>query len=248
MEEAQSPPPVRPRPAARPQPLASSELPSNPTTRIRRTAFRSDVRNTLYCVLAVGAVWLGYQVYLARRQVAAVAAIRSFGGSVTYADQLPFAARPWAPKWLRNALGNDTFISVIGVNLAQTQVSNGDLAVLTELGRLCMLSLDETRVGNAGLKHVAHLHYLEELRLRHTEVTDSGLQTLTGIASLRMLDLKGTQISDQGLMQLTGMPNLMQVHLVDTHVSAEGVRRFRDAAPTVIVQAESRRRRLRGGT
>jgi len=198
-------------------------------------------------VLAVGVVWLGYQVNLARRQVAAVAAIKALGGKITYADQLPFAARPWAPRWLRNSLGDDIFISVIGVNLARTRVSDVALAPLSELAQLRILSLDETAVGNAGLKHVAGLRHLEELRLCNTAATDTGLQCLSGFSSLRIVDLMGTKVSDRGLMHLAGLPNLIQVRLVDTHVTEQGVRRFNDAAPTVIVQTESRRRR-RGGS
>jgi len=228
------------------QPPAQSPPPDRQTTEARRAAFRSDVRNTLLCVLAVGVVWLGYQVNLARRQVAAVAAIKALGGKVTYADQLPFAARPWAPKWLRNSLGDDIFISVIGVNLAGTNVSDGDLARLAELAQLRILSLDETTVGNAGLKRVARLRHVEELSLRDTAVTDTGLECLTGFTSLRLVDLMGTKVSDRGLMQFAGLPNLIQVRLVDTHVTEQGVRRFKDAAPTVIVQTESRRRRPRG--
>jgi hypothetical protein len=232
MEEAQSPPPADSLP---PTPA------DNATT--RRNPFRSDVRNTLGCVLAVGVVWLGYQVHVARRQVAAVVAIRALGGRITYADQLPFAARPWAPKWLRNSLGDDLFISVIGVNLAGTNVNDEDLERLAELPQLCILSLDETQVGNEGLKHVAGLHYLEELRLCNTKVGDNGLESLTASSSLRLLDLEGTQVSDRGLMQLADLPKLIQVYLVGTHVTEQGVRRFRGAAPTVIVQTESRRRR-----
>jgi hypothetical protein len=211
----------------------------------RRSAFRSEVRNTLLCILAAGVVWLGHQVHLTRRQAAAVAAIRALGGRITYADQLPFAAKPWAPNWLRKTLGDDYFISVVGVNLARTQISDGDLAPLEALDQLCILSLDETTVGNSGLRHVAGLRHLEELCLRNTEVTDSGLESLKHSSRLRLVDLEGTQVSDRGLMQLAGFPSLMQVQLVDTRVTEQGVERFREAAPTVLVQTESRWRRRR---
>jgi hypothetical protein len=210
----------------------------------RRAVLRSDVRNALVCVLAAGLVWLGYHVHLARRQGAAVAAIRGVGGKVTYAHQLPFASQPWAPKWLRRSLGDDCFIQVVGVNLARTNVADHDLAPLAQIGQLRFISLDETAVGNAGLKYLAGLRHLEELRLRHTAVTDSGLECIGKATALRMVDLEGTQVSDQGLMRLAGLPALMQVHLVDTHVTEQGVRRFKTETPTAaVVVTESRFRR-----
>jgi hypothetical protein len=213
------------------------------TPRTRRALLRSEVRNALLCLLAASVVWLGYQVHLARRQGAAVTAIRSVGGKVTYAHQLPFASKPWAPKWLRRWLGDDGFIDVVGVNLARTNVSDRDLAPLAQFDQLRFLSLDETTVGNAGLKNVAGLRHLEEMRLRHTEVTDSGLESFDHSAALRMVDLEGTQVTDQGLMRLAGLPALLQVHLVDTRVTEQGVRRFQAATPAAIVFTQSRWRR-----
>jgi hypothetical protein len=96
-----------------------------------------SLRGLLLLVLGI-AVWLGWIVNKARRQREAVAALQKFGGFVHYDwefidgpvkvpqgnllwmpswGKFTSTRKPWAPDWLRRALGDEYFQSIAHVSL-----------------------------------------------------------------------------------------------------------------------------------
>ena len=108
----------------------------------------------------------------ARKQKESVGEIEELGGRVLYCQQ--------------NLLGMDCFriVTVVGVTLDGTRVTDAGLEHLKGLNHLEDLSLDKTRVGDAGLECLKGLKHLRDLRLDETQVSDAGLEHLKGLGDL----------------------------------------------------------------
>lgn len=128
---------------------------------------------------------------------------------------------------------------IIAVDLAQTAVTDADLASLTELPQLRELNLRETLVSDAGVATVAQLDDLEFLGLTGTLVTDAGLVHLPALHQLRFLTLGHTIITDAGLDLLADCERLEAVNLKGTAVTAEGIARFLERRPDCRVVSEA---------
>ena len=76
----------------------------------RRRWFQFSLR-TLFVLLTVLCVWLAVTVNRARKQREAVAAIEAVGGMVLYEHQYDDSEPP-GPKWLRELVGDEYFVSV----------------------------------------------------------------------------------------------------------------------------------------
>src|SRR2546429_655862 len=136
--------------------------------------------------MLVGAVMLLACLSGAARadEASAVKAVEKLGGKVTRDDKLP--GKP-----------------VIGVNLAGTKVTDGDLKELKDLKQLTTLYLNMTGVTDAGLQELQHLKQLTSLSLWHTSVTDAGLKELKDLKQLTSLNLLVTeQVTDDGVADL----------------------------------------------
>src|SRR5262245_9524093 len=85
----------------------------------RRLAF--TVRMFMLLILGLG-LWLGHRVNKARQQREAAAAVKAHGGWVHYDyefvnGKLASGKQPWAPRWLRKALGDEYFQEIQQVSL-----------------------------------------------------------------------------------------------------------------------------------
>ena len=146
------------------------------------------------------------------------------------------------------------FAALGSLDLARTDVGDGDLRHLAGLVRLRALNLAFAPVGDAGLAHLAGLTELRGLHLGgtgvgdgglahlsglslrwllifHTRVSDAGLAHLSGHSRLGVLGLSGTGVGDEGLAHLSGLSQLWRLYLHETGVGDEAVERFRRAVP-----------------
>ena len=90
-------------------------MPAAPVSRPWRRYLRFSMRGLIVLLVVIG-VALGWLVRGARNQREAVAAIRKTGGLVSYDWESKNGkwvrnGRPWAPKWLVDALGVDYFVA-----------------------------------------------------------------------------------------------------------------------------------------
>lgn len=88
------------------------------------------------------------------------------------------------------------------LDLARTEITDSDLAVLASCSNLTVLRLSGTPIGDAAMEHLKHLTRLRSINLTGTTVTDAGLAALEGIAALREVFAVGTRITAEGARRL----------------------------------------------
>ena len=193
-----------------------------------RSVFR---RIVLPGALLASLGYVGYECYLARRQAQSVAAVRSLGGRVIYADELPQATLYWPLTWINSQLGHDYAAPVVAVQLGNTPLRDSDLACLRGFGRLQALWLQGTAISDQGLSHLHTCRHLQELSLRDTQIGDAGLQVVTHLPDLQFLYLHDTNVSDVSVPDIETLKNLKVLCIPDTKISPAGYRRLRAAMP-----------------
>src|SRR5437870_1334808 len=88
---------------------------------------------TMVAVVCLIGILLGIEVNRATKQLHAVKAIEARGGMVGYDFHKRNATEPAAPRWLRQFLGDDYFRTVYSVRFDNPELTNNDLAPLTDL-------------------------------------------------------------------------------------------------------------------
>jgi hypothetical protein len=107
-------------------------------------------------------------------------------------------------------------------------IRDQDLASLSDLKDLLVLTLDDTQITDAGLKHLRGLENLEHLRLRGAAITDTGLEHLLTLENLTILNLPQARFTDEGLARLKTLPNLEQLRFSSPHVTDAGMAELAD--------------------
>lgn len=190
---------------------------------------------TLFVIVSICALWLGFVSHKARIQRDAVSALRNRGFFVAYDYQMPslwnpqIQATPFGPKWLHDQIGDDFFHSVTFVVSGNSSVSNKDMthiAAFPELQRIilwdCPLVTDEA------LQYFPNLSKLETLALCNSSLTDSGLVQLPKLDSIRSLRIEGTQITDEGLKYLSHFTSLTGLELYGNNITGDGLIHLRN--------------------
>jgi hypothetical protein len=184
---------------------------------------------TLFAVMTICAIWLGYLSKAARDQRLAVRRIHGLGGSVTYDFQFADARRLKNPQprgwpWLRHLIGPEYFQDVVEVGLDKTQVKDDDLRLVGKLTRLTTLTLNATGVSDAGLKHLGRLKRLRDLGLMETQITGAGLRVVSHFGSLHTLNLQNSHgVDDDVFEHLKSLNHLVMLSLGGTSVTSAGV-------------------------
>ena len=194
----------------------------------RRWRFQFGILSLLVLTVAVALpfAWLATEMKAAREQSKLVEEIKKLGGMVCYDYQRDPGRppiKPPEPVWLRGLLGDDLFVSLTGVFLTNSKISDAGLEHLKGLTQLQGLFLDNTKVSDAGLEHLKGLTQLQVLCLNGTKVSDAGLEHLTGLTQLQDLYLGDTKVNDAGLQYLKGLTQLQSLSLANTKVSDAGL-------------------------
>jgi len=124
----------------------------------------------LVAVAAVACSWFGVKMQQARRQKAAVEAIRDLGGHVRYHYEYVKSrdwegydpdARPPGPSWFLNFVGVDFLSDVRRVELTGPRVTDAHVEHVSGLTRLKELKLSDTQISDGGLAQLKKLTDLE---------------------------------------------------------------------------------------
>src|SRR5688572_13270005 len=91
---------------------------------------------------------------------------------------------------------------VVGVDLSNTQVTDGDLRYLLHFKDLQQLDLRQTKVGDPGTQYLGFLKDLVTLNMFKTNLGDAGLARLKNLKDLETLMIGGTKVTDGGLKSL----------------------------------------------
>ena len=218
-----------------------------PTSRPQRQEphwFRFSLR-TLLLVVAGVAIWLGIEVKEARRQQAAIMAIRDLGGWTHYDYEMQNGktvpnARPWLPEWMLRGILRDFFHSVVEVNMVYDEdgperlknelFSDGVKNHLLAFPNLKCLLLCKSQATDDCLAVIGRLRRLERILMWDaSEVTDAGVAHLRKLPKLRYVHLsneaKFTQshITDDSLRVFGGMPQLEGLSLQGNRFTDAGL-------------------------
>ncbi len=187
---------------------------------------------TLFALMVVVAVCLGWWSHRARQQRVAVAAFKHV--SYDFEEQR-LTKPPYWPAWLVEALGVDYFASVTELTVSHLssteQVTVFDWRHLNGLKALKRLDLSVTDITDEGLEHITGLTALETLYLGNTQVTDEGVEHLKALTALRTLDLSSAHITDEGLEHLSDLSALESLDLRYTQVTDARIARLKKALP-----------------
>jgi Leucine-rich repeat (LRR) protein len=209
------------------------------SAKMRRFLPRFTLR-ALLVVVTLTAVWLAIQTNRARTQAEAVKKVQELGGVVGFDyeydkdDRKITGAEPAAPRWLRNAIGEDYFRKVVAVdftiaihnmrNPSAIDFTARALAAIDDLPDLRILEFsDNPKIDDASLAHLAHLSRLRILYLYRTHVTGAGLSQLIGCRNLWYLHLDRTPLDDRGLVQISRLTNLRSLYLNNTKITDNGL-------------------------
>ena len=149
--------------------------------------------------------------------------------------------KPIVPKWqhpLRDALGEEAFGEVTGVQLMRTAVTDDDLRLLAAVPTIEYVNLNSTQVTDAGLVHLRACPKLNMLQCDATPITDAGIAELTRHQNLASLSLSGTKITDAGLEHLAKLPKLKELWLRNTAITDAGYKKLQAALPNCEIQAD----------
>ena len=160
------------------------------------------------------------------------------------------APRPAGPgekalaDWVRAVGGNAVFAGsrLREISLANTAVTDAQLAYLEQAPNLEKLSLETTQVGDAGARSLAKLTALVDLNLNQTTITDAGLKPLAALklrrlsldhtlvnslpdlpATLVELELAGTAASMDALQHIASITGLQRLNLSYTDITDESL-------------------------
>ena len=201
-----------------------------------------SLRTALLAVTVFG-VWLGFHYSSVRRQHAAIATVKQFGGSVTYDYQLIAIeegrrpsieeAKSTVSPWLAKTFGRDHFHDVVAVTVAQWKnfelpkdpdATDVLLVRLARLPDLQSLSLGSLEVTDDNLRMISEMSNLRKLFIwRGAGVTDEGVGHLTQLSRLEKLDLVGTNATDDALRILGGLSALKELSVHDNQFTDQGL-------------------------
>jgi hypothetical protein len=219
------------------------------------------LRGLMLVVLVIG-LWLGWAVHRARQQREAVKAVQTFGGFVHYDwefangpvivppgnslwkpswGKLKTGPKPWAPGWLRRAIGDEYFQNIAHVSLFvdiekgradATFASKGPadeaLRKLSTQTRIQTLQLGGQQVTEENLVYLSGMTGLEELLISWgMAVNDESIAPIARLTNLRELTLTLTKLTDKGLKQLGRLRNLERLQIEGSGFSNEGLTHIR---------------------
>ncbi|MFM9960158.1 MAG: leucine-rich repeat domain-containing protein [Planctomycetaceae bacterium] len=119
------------------------------------------------------------------------------------------------------------FQQLTRLELSECQLTDADVASLSEFTKLKYLDLSKNPLSDRGLARLDKLVNLEVVVLNETRVGDQVLRQASRLPNLITLMLAGTLASDDGLKDLGTFPKLMVLILSGTRVSDLGLESLR---------------------
>src|SRR6185437_5940641 len=120
-------------------------------------------------------------------------------------------------------LVSDTNDQVVDLNLADSGLSDSDIAPLANLKALTHLRLDDNKLTDKSLDVLSSLPKLVEVNLYNNHgITDAGIQKLASMKALRRVYLFQTAVTKAGLAKLHQARPDLEIDAGDMSVSAGG--------------------------
>jgi hypothetical protein len=191
--------------------------PTTFSTAPARRNWRALSLRSLLVLFTLLAVWLAIVANRAREQRRIVNALSQYPNAmIMYDYQWDLSAggeipkpRPLSPPpgplWIRSRLGDEYFVTVIGVfltgdwNRASDPPLREALEAIGDLPALRVLSLEGLPITDAELGAVAGQTDLTYLWLDETPISDAGLVHLRRMRKLKYLYLRQSNVTDTGI-------------------------------------------------
>ena len=182
---------------------------------LRPRRIRLSIRILLFVTFLVAIVlaWFSVTFTRYRRESAIFGQIAATGGKAYTV--------PRKPEWLWQQFGDDVAQRGTSLLLADTDVTDSQIAQLGTLHDLGGLYLERTSVTNEGLVCLAGMRGLVALSLRRTKVTE--LPSLSHMEQLKDLDISFTTVSH---VDLTGLDALESLRLRATRLDDNALEHF----------------------
>ena len=182
-----------------------------------RRNWRALSLRSLLVLFTLLAIWVGVIANRAREQRRIVNALSQYPNAmIMYDYQWDLSAggeipkpRPLSPPpgplWVRSRLGDEYFVTVIGLfltgdwNRASDPPLREALETIGELPNLRVLSLEGLPITDAELGAVAGQTNLTYLWLDETPISDAGLVHLRRMRKLKYLYLRQSNVTDAGI-------------------------------------------------
>ncbi len=162
-----------------------------------RRRFQFSIRSLLVLTVATAVPfsWLAVEMKKAREQAEIVEETTRLGMWAAYDDPADTSlsnTEPQALAWLRNRLGKDFFLDVVGLSVPMygwdpdhepcpwpyKNITDATFARVERLGRLQWLDVSDSVITDATLERMAGLVELQTLSVNATGVTDAGVRKL----------------------------------------------------------------------
>jgi uncharacterized membrane protein len=115
-------------------------------------------------------------------------------------------------------------------------VSKEDLSLLPSLKKqLIWLKLGFTNISDSNMAVISQLNNLTWLSLQHTNITDKGLAAIQPLHNLQYLNLVDTKVSARGILQLKELKSLRSLYVYQTGVSKPDWPALKNAFPKTII-------------
>lgn len=175
--------------------------------------WRFSLRSILFFTLLAGVFFSEFSVCRRRyaQEVTVANLVADLGGNV-YWEQCDDS---WSyPIGIRCGL-KEMYRRISQVRLAGCEVTNADVAAISELRRPFSIVLDDTEIGDDSLQHLGRLESLAILSLSGTRITDAGLSHLQELPQLEQLNVERTPVTNSRLQDLAArLPRLDQEDVV----------------------------------
>ena len=208
-----------------------SEMNDLKATKPRRR-FTLSLRGMMVLVLIVGGV-VGWKARRASIQRRAVAEIKGTGGGIWYdfmwqnPNKIVPGASPWAPRWLREAVGDEYFQEPRTIFIEPNKVPGGRQPTDATYEAVAMLDdvedLNSYRVpmSDAGFAQLATMPRLKSFCLLDVAMTDAGLDPVASFPALETLRLRVTPpgaFTPDALQRVARQPRLKFLELLNINL------------------------------
>lgn len=204
---------------------------------------RISLRVLMLLVLGA-AVWMGSIVNKVQNQREAVAAVKEYGGQVSYNWQFarPKLTEPPAPKWLRRLVGDEYFQTIEHVDLVENRWNylayepkrvHDPKKILARIGAIRTLGslvIKDLEITDESLDYLRHLYVLQILIIGNsTKITEKGIAHLEPLTELTHVDIMQSRLNDDCLNSFAKLPKLRSLGLGGKDFTDAGLFKLKDS-------------------
>jgi hypothetical protein len=115
---------------------------------------------------------------------------------------------PKEGKWMRSFIGDDAYVSTLGVSFERKRVTREMMDCLGTFFDLEQIVMTDCVVDNNDFAKIAHYTGVKSIYLQDTNLSDVGLKQFAGFVNVTEFFMVHSDVTTDGLKCLAGMKNL----------------------------------------